>query len=129
MYIFAMRKLFLKIPVELPKPSSPKETHQSLLHAVGGGWYMNKSSQNIKPLRKRRLFKKLQQKEDEIKIKLQEANQAWNYWKFQIHWNKLEWMNPRNRDERKNSILCVLYIKKKITLKLHIGLVTCNSDP
>ena len=22
------------------------------------------------------------------------ANQSWNDWKFQIHWNKLEWVNP-----------------------------------
>ena len=22
-------------------------------------------------------------------------NQSWNYWKFQIHWNRLEWVNPR----------------------------------
>ena len=29
----------------------------------------------------------------EIK-KLYEANSWWNYWKFQLHWNKLEWINP-----------------------------------
>ena len=23
------------------------------------------------------------------------ANQSWNDWEFQIHWNKLEWVNPR----------------------------------
>ena len=33
--------------------------------------------------------------------------QSWNYWKFQIHWNKLEWVNPRSRDEQKKSILCI----------------------
>ena len=26
----------------------------------------------------------------------------WNYWKFQKYWNKLEWVNPRIPDERKN---------------------------
>ena len=27
--------------------------------------------------------------DDEIKRKLHKANQDWNGWKFQIHWNKL----------------------------------------
>ena len=30
-------------------------------------------------------------------------NQIWNDWKFQIHWNKLEWVNPRSRIEVKNT--------------------------
>ena len=47
MYIFAMQKLFLKIQVEIPKPPIPKGKHQSLLHAIGGGWYVNKSVQNL----------------------------------------------------------------------------------
>ena len=29
------------------------------------------------------------------------TNQEWCDWKFHIYWNKLEWVNPRNRDERK----------------------------
>ena len=47
MYIYAMEKMIMKTPVELPKPSSPKEEHQSLLNDVGGGWYMNKLSHNL----------------------------------------------------------------------------------
>ena len=90
MYIFDMKQLFMKIPVELPKPSSPKEKHQSLLHAIGGSWYMNKLIQKLQQLKKMRLGKKAQENDDEIKIKLHKANPAWNYWKFQIHWNKLE---------------------------------------
>ena len=27
-------------------------------------------------------------------------------WKFQIHWNKLKWVNTRSREERKN-LFCV----------------------
>ena len=30
------------------------------------------------------------------------ANNFLNKWKFKIHWNKFEWVNPRNRNERKN---------------------------
>ena len=30
------------------------------------------------------------------------ANQSWNEWKFQIHWDKLKWVNPRICIEGKN---------------------------
>ena len=97
MYIFDIKKLFLKISFELPKPSITKEKHQPLLHAIGGGWYMKKLSQNIQPLKKRKPSKRAQEKENKIKIKLYKDNQDWNDWKFQIHWNKLEWVNQRSR--------------------------------
>ena len=42
-----------------------------------------------------------------MKRKLTAANQEWNYWKFQIHWNKLEQVNPRSRDEINNPFLCL----------------------
>ena len=38
------------------------------------------------------------------------ANQIWNDQKFQIDWNKLGWINPRNLSEVKN-LFCV-YSKK-----------------
>ena len=50
---------------------------------------MIKLSENLTPLNKRKLSKKAQEKEDEIKIKLQKSNQDWNDWKFHIHWNKI----------------------------------------
>ena len=31
--------------------------------------------------------------------KKQMANQNCNDWNFQIHWNKLEWVNPRSHIE------------------------------
>ena len=62
---------------------------------------MEKLVQKIPPLKKRKSSKK-KEEENEIKRKLTEANQAWHDWKFQIHWNKLEWVNPRSHDERKN---------------------------
>ena len=62
-------------------------------------------------------MKKAQEKEDKIKRNLQKANQDWNNWKFQIHWNKLEWVNTRSYDERKN-IFCVS--SKFICLKYNI---------
>ena len=63
---------------------------------------MEKLSEKIPPLNKRKLRRKAQEKEYKIKIKLQTTNQKWNDWKFQIHWNKLQWVNPRNCNKRKN---------------------------
>ena len=42
------------------------------------------------------------------------TNQSWNDWKFQIHWNKIEWVNPRS-DTEGNNLFCVSY--KTICLK------------
>ena len=36
----------------------------------------------------------------------------WNYWKFQLHWHKLEWVNPRNKIRRKKPIQFFLNISK-----------------
>ena len=69
---------------------------------------MNKLGQKLPPLNKSRLGKKSQEKEGEIKRKLHEANQAWNDWKLQVHWNKLEWVIPRSRDEQKIHFVCLL---------------------
>ena len=63
---------------------------------------MKKLGQKLPPLNKRRLIKKSQKEEDEIKRKLHEANQSWDDFKLQIHWNKIEWVDPRCQDERKN---------------------------
>ena len=36
------------------------------------------------------------------------ANKNLNDWNFQIHWNELEWVNPRHRIEQKNNnFLCL----------------------
>ena len=53
-YVFNMGKLFQKILVELPKQPIPKKKSQSLLHAIGGGWYVEKLDQKLQPLKKRK---------------------------------------------------------------------------
>ena len=98
--------MFQKIPVKLSKLYILKERCKKLLHAIGGEWYMNKSNEKIPTQKKRKLSKKSQEKENKIKINLKMADQNWNERKFQIHWNKLEWVNLRSRIEQK-SILCV----------------------
>ena len=60
---------------------------------------MEKLGQKLPLLKKMRLSKKSQEEEYEIRIKLTDANQYCNGWKFQKHWNKLEWVNPRICDE------------------------------
>ena len=53
-----------------------------------------KSSKGITPLRRPKLSKKSQDKQDKIQKKLYEANKWWNDWRFQINRNKLEWVDP-----------------------------------
>ena len=47
-----MKYFVHNIPVELPKKPSLKIKHISLLHAIGGGWYMYKLVQKLPPLYK-----------------------------------------------------------------------------
>ena len=93
-----------------------RKKHQSLLHTIGVGWYMNKLGQNLPPLNKRKLIKKSQEKEDKIKRNLHRANQDCNDCKFQIHWKKIEWANPRSCDKQKNPF-CVSSIFLKYNIK------------
>ena len=65
---------------------------------------METITKGLPPLRRPILSKKLQDKEDEIKKKLYEANRYWNYWKFQLHWHKLEWVNTRGKIKREKPI-------------------------
>ena len=53
-----MKGLFQKISVELTNKPSPKEKSKSLLHAIGGGWCVNKLGQKLPPLNKTKFSKK-----------------------------------------------------------------------
>ena len=59
---------------------------------------MNKLYQKLPQQKKSKLSKKSPKEGDKKKKRLTEANQYWNGWRFHIHWNKLEWANPRSRD-------------------------------
>ena len=69
--------MFQKIPVELTKPPSPNLKNPSLLHAIGGGWYMNKLSEKIPTLNKIKQSKKSQEKEDERKTANRQSKLEW----------------------------------------------------
>ena len=65
---------------------------------IGGGWYMKKSAKGLPPPRRTKLSKKAQERQDEKK--LYESNKWWNYWKFQLHWHKMEWVDPKSTPKR-----------------------------
>ena len=85
-----MEYFFQKINVEIPNQPIPKGKRKSLLRAIKGSRYVDKLGQKLPPLKKSKLSKKFQKEEDKINSRLTVANQEWNDWKFQIHWNKLE---------------------------------------
>ena len=93
--------LFQKISFKLSNQPSPKEKLKSC------GWYVVKLFQKLPPLKKSKSSKKYQKEEDKIKRRLTEANQMWNDWKFQIHWNKLEWVHQRSCDKRRIYFVCL----------------------
>ena len=63
---------------------------------IGGGWYLAKSARGLPPLNRTKLSKKSQESQDYIQKKLYESNRWWNDWKFQLHWIKLEWVDPKS---------------------------------
>ena len=80
---------------------------------IGGGWYMEKTCLRTTTIKENKLSKKSQERQDEIQKKLYEANRLWNYWRFQLHCNKLEWVDPKSNPK----IVKPLYVSSK---KLYI---------
>ena len=65
-----------------------------MLTDIGGGWYLAKIARGLPPLKRTKLSKKAQERQDYIQNKLYEANRWWNNWKSQLRWIKLEWVDP-----------------------------------
>ena len=74
-----------------------------------------KLSTEANTTKEKEIMQKKQEDGNEIKRKLTVENKESCDWKFQIYWNKLEWVNPRSRDEIKNPF-CVS--SKKFVLKI-----------
>ena len=53
-----------KIPLTMIKALTPKQKFQKLMTEIGCGWYMEKRSKGLPPLRRSTLSKKAQDKED-----------------------------------------------------------------
>ena len=47
-------------------------------------------------MKRKKLSKKAQERQNCIQKKLYESNSWCNDWKFQLHWNKLEWVDPKS---------------------------------
>ena len=101
MYNKAIRNMLKQIPTMISKIlSQDKKTTQTIY--INWWWVLyEKITKGIPTLRRQKISEKSQQKDDEIKNKLYTSNSNWNNWKFQIHWNKLEWVNPRSKIKRK----------------------------
>ena len=61
-----MKKMFKEIPQTMIKALTPKQKVQKINTDIGGGWYMGKSAKRLPPLRRTKLSKKTQEKQDEI---------------------------------------------------------------
>ena len=64
MYNKAMKEMFKQIPTKITKTISPKQKSQKLMTVIGGGWYMEKIAKGTATLKRPRLSKKAQDKED-----------------------------------------------------------------
>ena len=91
-----MKVMFVQIPQNIKIALTPLKKVQKLMTDIGGGWYMEKSARGLPPLRRSKLSKKAQERQDEFQKKLYESNKWWNDWKFQLHWKKLEWVDPKS---------------------------------
>ena len=61
---------------------------------------MGKSDRGLPPLKRTKISKKAQERQDVIQNKLCEANRWWNDWNFQLHWNNLELVDPTYNHKR-----------------------------
>ena len=51
-------------------------------------------------MKRTKLIKKAQERQNYIQKKLYEYNRWWNDWKIQLHWNNLEWVDPKSTPKR-----------------------------
>ena len=91
-----MVNMFKTIPQNVEKPLTTREKNQKLITDIGGGWYLEKCAKVLPPLKRTKLSKKAQKRDDLIKKKHFQSNRWWNYWIFQLHWNMLEWVDPKS---------------------------------
>ena len=84
----------------MSQPLTQKQKVQKLMTDIGCGWYMKISDKGIPPLRRPKLSKNHKKSRMRIKKKQYKDNKWWNDWKFQLYWNKLEWVNTKSINKR-----------------------------
>ena len=92
--------MFKTIPQNVGKPLTKREKNQKLITNIGGEWYLEKCQKGLPLLKRKKLGKKAQKRQDLIKNELFQSNIWWNDWKFQLHWNMLEWVDPKSTTKR-----------------------------
>ena len=99
-YSIAMEEMFNQIPQIFGRALTSIVKKSKLMTDIRGGWYMKKSARGIPPFKRTKLSRKAQKMQDVIQKKLYAANRWWNIWKSQLHWNKLEWVDPKYNPKR-----------------------------
>ena len=99
-YRVAMVEMFKMIPQIFEKPLNTREKNQKWITDIGGGWYLEKCAKGLTPLKRTKLSIKTQERHDLIKNKLFQSSMWWNDRKFQLHWNMLEWVDPKSTPKR-----------------------------
>ena len=61
---------------------------------------MEKCAKGLTPLKRTKLIKRAQKRDDIIKNKNFQSNRWWNDWRCQLHWNMLEWVYPKSTPNR-----------------------------
>ena len=64
-----MFKMFKTIPQNVEKPLTSREKNEKLITDIGGGWYLEKCEKGLPPLKRKKLSKKSQQRDDLIRKK------------------------------------------------------------
>ena len=118
-----MVKIFKRIPQNVENPLTTREKNQKLITDIGVRWYLEKCEKGQPPLKREKLSKKAQERYYLIKNKLFQYNMWWNYWKFQLHWNMLEWVDPKSTPKRvkpfqflQKSYILIIMIEQLILL-------------
>ena len=113
--------MFMQIPQNVERSLTSKEKNQKLLTDIGGGWYLEKSPRGLPQLKRTKLSKKAQERQDYIQKKLYEANRWCNAWNSQLRWNKLEWVDPKSTPKivKPFSVSSKIYILVKNDQKAH----------
>ena len=73
-YTAAMVEMFKTITQYVGKTMISREKNQKLITDIGGGWYLEKCKKGLPPLKRTKLGKKAQERENLIKNELFRSN-------------------------------------------------------
>ena len=103
----------------IKNPDEYKKKYHTETKAVWSAWFIEKMNKKPPPIKGRGLRNKYKEgrKEEETNKSIWVVNNSWNNRKFQLHCNKLEWVDPRTWNCKNNyfwNYTYKLYTKGKI---------------